>query len=83
MTSSTVLSPFSKNASKSCVATVGTIFTLLKLSPLTVTPAGTVNGNVSVYTPGRICIVGASSPLLTSVAATLNACATDANGSCG
>ena len=45
--SSIVVSPFNKNASLSLDATVGTILTARIPAPLTVTPAGTVNGNVS------------------------------------
>ena len=46
--SSTVLSPFNKNASLYLVSVVGEILTLLMLCPLTVTPTGTVIGNASV-----------------------------------
>ena len=50
--SSIVVSPLSKNAVSVLVPAVGTIFTDRMPTPLIVTPAGTVNGNISVYVPG-------------------------------
>ena len=55
--SSTVVSPFNKKQSRSSVANVGLIVVLRIPLPLTCTPVGTTNGNVSVYSPGRIITV--------------------------
>lgn len=53
----TVVSPFNKNALLVFVPTVGIIVTALIPAPLTVTPAGTVSGNISSYVPGKITTV--------------------------
>ena len=46
------VSPSIKKQSSDCVAVVGYISTLRKLSPWIVTPLGTVKGNASWYCPG-------------------------------
>ena len=47
VSSSTKVSPLSKNASLFFVATVGLIFVARIPAPLTLTPTGTVRGNIS------------------------------------
>ena len=53
---SIVVSPSNKKALFVFVATVGLITTLRMSSPIIVTLDGTVNGNISSYSPAEICI---------------------------